>query len=151
MDIINGVYPPGVFFKGSQSFWLFWGKHSGRVFPIKNDHPLIKNGTNNLLNLSLSLWTRSFSKTLKRWYLYVCMKIVLDWILLVDKGIIKVWYIDDIYLPLINVTYQIAGIRSNQKFQRWSSSTSLFCCSCVSVLCSLFYCTLGVLIFEWWK
>ena len=26
--------------KGSQNFELFWGKHSGRVFPIKNDHPL---------------------------------------------------------------------------------------------------------------
>ena len=27
--------------KGSQNFDLFWRKHSGRVFPIKNDRPLI--------------------------------------------------------------------------------------------------------------
>ena len=26
--------------KGSQNFGLFWRKHSGRVFPIKNDRPL---------------------------------------------------------------------------------------------------------------
>ena len=30
--------------KGFQKFGLFWGKHSGRVFPIKNDRPLSEYG-----------------------------------------------------------------------------------------------------------
>ena len=40
MEKIKGLKIYSEKYKGSQNFGLFWEKHSGRVLPIKNDHPL---------------------------------------------------------------------------------------------------------------